>query len=100
MEWDELRKVIIERFNTKSREMGISAYIELSIIEDSPIDGEFVYGEAFPKEGRVWLEVVGPDAFDYEIMETICHELLHLKYPGWDHDSEEFEVMVKCCMRT
>ena len=100
MAWDELRSEIIEMFVTKTTEMGLAADIDLSIIEDAPVDSEFVYGEAFPEEGKVWLEVVGPDASDDEIMETICHELVHLKHPGWGHESEVFEAMVKYCMRT
>ena len=98
--WDELREEIIDTFNARSREMGLAADIDLSIIEDASIDGEFVYGEAFPEEDRVWLEVVGPDASVDEIIETIYHELVHLNHPEWDHDSLEFEATVKRCMRT
>ena len=98
MEWDELRREIIDIFDAKSREMDLEVDIELSIIEDAPVEREFVYGEAFPKEGRVWLEVVGPDASNEEIMETICHELVHLMRPEWNHDSEKFKSMVNLCL--
>ena len=97
--WDELREEIIEVFNARTREMGLPADMELNIIEDAPVDGEYVYGEAFPEENRIWLEVVGPDASDDEIMETICHELVHLEHPELDHDSEVFEIIVKRSMR-
>lgn len=87
---DGLRDEIFEMFDAKSREMGLVANLDLNIIEDAPIVGEFVYGEAFPGENRIWLEVVGPDASDDDILETICHELLHIKYPQTNHNSEMF----------
>ena len=99
-DWEELRVEIAAMFEAKAQQMGLAARLDLSIIEDAPVDGEFVYGEAFPGEGRVWLEVVGPDASDGEILETICHELVHLLHPEWDHDSEVFETMVNLFMRT
>ncbi len=99
MEWIELRNDINEIFTTKSEKLGLNPKLELQFIEDAPIDGEFVYGEAFPNENRVWLEVVAPEASDEEILEILCHELVHLKHPELDHDSKNFEAMVKQYMK-
>ena len=93
--WEELEEEIAAMFHAKTKEAGLKAYLDLTIMEDAPIDEEFVYGEAFPDEGRVMLDVVGPYASDEEIMETICHELVHMMHPEWDHYSNEFEEAVR-----
>jgi len=99
MEWDDLRKDIEVIFHKKSEKLGIRANIELQFIEDAPIVWEYVYGEAFPDENKVWLEVVAPDASNKKITEHICHELIHLKFSDLNHDSEEFEEKVRECMK-
>ena len=73
--------------------------MDLQFTEDAPIVDEYVYGEAFPNENKIWLEVVVPYASTKEITEIICHELLHIKYPELSHDSEAFEKMVKISMK-
>lgn len=61
--------------------------------------GENVYAEAFPLENpsRVWIEV-WPDATDKEIIEIVCHELVHIKHPGLNEESEELKKKVRACM--
>jgi len=95
MNWDEIRREIIRIFQIQSQKINVVANFKLSLIEYAPIEGEYVYGEAFPEEKRIWLEVVAPDASNYEITETIIHELIHLKYPRLDHNSDIFNMKVK-----
>lgn len=85
---------IREIFARMAQKLGLDPTFDLNFIDDTPIIGEHVFGEAFPDENRVWLEVA-PEATDEEIQRTICHELIHLKYPEMDHDSAEFEVEVR-----
>lgn len=99
MEWDGLRNEINEVFLNRSEKLGLNPRLELNFIDDAPVEGENVYGEAFPNENRVWLEVVAPDASDNEILEILCHELIHLKHPEMNHDSKSFEGMVRQCMK-
>jgi len=53
-----------------------------------------VYGEAFPEEKRISLEIFAPDASIDEIERHICHELLHIKYPNISHDDYRFKEEV------
>ncbi|MGF3584332.1 MAG: hypothetical protein ACQXXD_01255 [Thermoplasmatota archaeon] len=73
--------------------------MDVHFIEDAPICDEFVYGTAFPKENRIWLEVVAPYASIKKIKEIMCHELMHLKFPKLSHDSELFKKMVRNAMK-
>lgn len=98
MEWDVLRKGIEDIFHKKSEKLGIRANLELHFTDYAPVEGEYVYGEAFPDENKVWLEVVALDASTTEIMEHICHELIHMKCPDLSHDSNKFKQMVRQCM--
>lgn len=54
-----------------------------------------VYGEAFPEEGRVKLEVFAPKVKDEEIEWNICHELVHIKHPELSHNDPQFNEEVK-----
>jgi len=95
MYWENLRRKMEEIFDKKSKKIGLNAKMEIHFIEDAPIIGEYVYGEAFPDKNKIWLEVVAPDASIREITKIICHELIHLKYPELSHDSEIFEKLVR-----
>lgn len=94
----ELRDEISQVFSRKSKKVGLRPTLDLSFIEDAPVIGENVYGEAFPDENRIWLQVVAPEASDKEISEIVCHELIHLKHLDWDHDSVKFKRATKLCM--
>ena len=96
MHWmEDLRKEMEGIFYKKSKRIGLNAKMEIHLIEDAPIVGEYVYGEAFPDKNKIWLEVVAPDASIKEITKIICHELIHLKYPELNHDSEIFKKLVR-----
>lgn len=95
MYWEDLRKKMEEIFYKKSKKIEINAKMEMQFIEDAPITGEYVYGEAFPDKNKIWLEVVAPDASIREITKIICHELIHLKYPELNHDSEIFKKLIR-----
>jgi len=100
MSWEELRTDIERIFLRKMKKAGLFVSLDLHFIEDAPIVGDNVYGEAFPSEGRIWLEVVAPEASRREITETICHECVHMLRPDLDHDSEEFTRLVnELCKR-
>lgn len=99
MEWIELSNEINEMFSQKAKKLGLNPKLDLNFIEDTPIIGENVFGEAFPDENRVWLEVVAPEASDREILKTLCHELIHIKHPDWNHDSQIFKKAVNQCMK-
>ena len=99
MEWNDLHKEIENIFHKKSEKLGLRPDIEIQFIEDTPVEGEFVFGEAFPDENKIWLEVVAPDASTNEITEIVSHELIHLKFPELSHDSKEFEDKVRECMK-
>lgn len=94
----KVRKEIEKLFEEKKRKLGVEAELELSFLENTPVVGYNVYGEAFPPEKKVVLEVFAPDATTEEIEEIICHELVHLKYPELDEDSKELEENVLNCL--
>lgn len=99
MIWEDLRKDVVKIFQKKLKKFGIQATVELYFIEDPTIVDEYVYGEAFPNENRIWLQVVAPYASMREIKKIICHELLHLKNPKLDHNSKKFENLVRDYMK-
>ncbi|MEM2100326.1 MAG: hypothetical protein QXP45_03190 [Thermoproteota archaeon] len=78
---EEVRAEVEEIFEKKKREIGVEATLKLSFLADFPIIGEYVYGEAFPPEKRVVLEIYAPYATKRKIMKVICEELLHIKHP-------------------
>ena len=80
MKWIELRNEINEMFSQKSEKLGLKPGLELHFIEDAPVEGEPVYGEAFPDENKIWLEVVAPDASNKEILKILSHELIHFRH--------------------
>ena len=97
MEWNSVRQEILEIFKDKSEKLGINPDLEIEFIEDAPVLGEYVYGEAFPDINKVWLQIVAPDASDDKIMEIVCHELIHIKYTELDHNKPKFQKMVEQC---
>ncbi|MDO9538166.1 MAG: hypothetical protein Q7J68_07590 [Thermoplasmata archaeon] len=99
MEWNELRDEINRMFSQKAKKLSLNPTLDLNFIEDTSIIGENVFGEAFPNENRVWLEVVAPDASDKQILKILCHELIHIKHPDWNHDSQLFKKAVSQCMK-
>jgi len=94
MQWNELRNEIEDIIREKSSTLGLTVVFDVNFIENAPIDGEYIYGEAFPEKNRIWLEVVAPDISMDEITETICHELIHLKFPNINHNSPMFNALV------
>lgn len=99
---DELRKKIEKIFEEKKKKLRVEANLDLRFINDVPIIGDNVYGEAFPfeKPPRVWLEVFAPDAKTTEIVEHICHELIHIKYPELREEDRKFKRKIKECTKT
>lgn len=87
---EKIKKIFAE----KLEKFSLKANLDLEFIERRPIEDENVYGEAFPEEKRVRLEVFAPDATDEEIEWNICHELVHIKYPELSHDDPQFDEKV------
>lgn len=96
----KLRKEIEKLFEEEKRKLGVEARLELNFLENTSVVGYNVYGEAFPPEKKVVLEVFAPDAIIEEIEEITCHELVHLKYPELDEDSKELEEKVLNCLNS
>jgi len=88
-------------FSEKSNLLGITVILDIHFIDNPPIVGEAIYGEAFPfeKPPRVWLEVFAPDVTREKIVEIICHELIHIKYPYLRHEDREFLERVEDCKK-
>ena len=100
----EVRKKVENIFKNKMRQLGVKAGLQLNMVRSiwgPPIVGENVYGEAFPfeKPPRVWLEVFVPDATEKKITKTICHELVHIKYPELKDGDPELERKIQACLR-
>lgn len=95
----DVKQKINRIFQKKKQHLGIEVKLEIHFLENAPIIGENIYGESFPFENppRVRLEVFAPDVTRKEIIETICHELIHIKYPNLNHEDKEFlEKIVHC----
>ncbi|MEM2915274.1 MAG: hypothetical protein QXH91_07740 [Candidatus Bathyarchaeia archaeon] len=90
---EELGKEIGRIFERKKREIGIEATLKLGFLEDFPIIGEYVYGQAFPNEKIVVIEVYALYATKKEITRTICEELLHIKHPEMKHGPEFWKMV-------
>ncbi|MBA7504852.1 hypothetical protein ES706_03510 [subsurface metagenome] len=97
----ELRGKIERIFEEKKKKLRIDATLDLRFIDDIPIIGENVYGEAFPFERppRIWLEVFAPDARTAEIIEHICHELIHIQHPEPGEEEKEFKRRIRECIK-
>jgi len=100
----EVRERVEKIFKKKMKQLGVKAGLQLNMVRSiwgPPVVGENVYGEAFPfeKPPRVWLEVFAPDATEKEITETICHELVHIKYPELKDGDPELERKIQACVR-
>jgi len=91
----EIRKIFAEKSNL----LGVTVNLDIHFIDNTPIVGENIYGEAFPFETppRVWLEVFAPDVTGEDIIEMVCHELIHVKYPHLNHEDREFLERVENC---
>lgn len=102
---EKLKRDVERIFNEKRHWAGVNNIIlQVSVatkIWGPPVVGENVYAEAFPHESppRVWIEV-WPEATNKEIAENICHELVHIKHPEVDHESEEFKKKIQACMHS
>ena len=81
----EARRDIERIFEEKKRKLGIEASMKLTFLRDFPIIGEYVYGEAFPTEKKILLEVYAPYATGRMMAKTICEELMHIKHPELKH---------------
>ncbi len=90
----DVEREISKIFEEKKRKFGIDASLEVGFLGHAPIVGENVYGEAFPPEKRVVLEVFAPDATTESITEIICHELVHVEHPELKEECEEFRRRV------
>ncbi|MFW6008099.1 MAG: hypothetical protein ACOCP8_02435 [archaeon] len=91
-------KEIKRIFNKKLRMFSFDVELDLKFIKKRPIVDENVYGEAFPEEKRVKLEVFIYDISIEEIKKIICHELLHIKYPDLSHNDDKFEEELNKCL--
>lgn len=92
-------RLIRRVFREKTEELGVDAVLDLRFLQDFPVVGKYVYGEAFPFETppKVVLEVFAPDATEQEIRSIICEELLHIKHPGLQH-GEELDRLIRACI--
>ena len=99
MKIDGICAEVDQIFQKKARKLRIVPRLDLHLIENASIVDAFVYGEAFPDQNRVWLEIVAFDASIQEITEIICHELIHIKFPKISHDCIEFDEKMKACMQ-
>jgi len=97
----ELRRKTEKIFEEKKRKLGVEAVLDLSFIDKVPIEEVYVYAEAFPFETppRVWMEIVRVwDVTTREITESICEELIHIKHPQIEEESEELKRKIQECM--
>jgi len=86
----------IERtFERKKEKLGIEAELDLQILDHPPVVDENVYGEAFPEERRVMIDVF-PEATTGEIEAVVCEELAHVKHPELRHGSKFWEIVEEC----
>lgn len=92
----EIKKQVERTFERKKKKLGLEATLELDFIDDFPVIGEYVYGEAFPKECRVTLDVFAPFATNKEITETVCEELMHIKHPELKHGPKFWRLVREC----
>lgn len=95
---EDTRKEIEKIFENKKRMLGVEARLDLCFLGDFPIIGAHVYGEAFPSEKRVSLDVFAPDATHSEIVKIICEELIHIKHPEFLNHGPKFWKLVRECM--
>lgn len=92
----ETRGLVEDIFERKKRELGVEATLDLNFIDYVPVIDKYVYGEAFPEERRVKLDIFAPDATDKEITKIICEELAHIKYPEMEHKPEFWRLVREC----
>jgi|GEM_PF-3086640 len=96
---EDVRKDIERIFGEKKKKLGVEATLELTFLSDFPVVGEYVYGEAFPTERRMVLDVYAPMATTKAITRTICEELMHIKRPELKHGTK-FWKLVRDAMAT
>ena len=95
---EDVRRDSERIFERKKKKLDIEATMELNFLSDSPIVGEYVYGEAFPAEKKVVLDVYAPMATNRALTKIICEELIHVKHPELTHDAR-FWRLVRRVMR-
>lgn len=88
-----VRKDAERIFEEKKRKAGVEATMELNFLSDFPVIGEYVYGEAFPAERRVVIDVYAPMATRRSIMKIISEELVHLKHPELSHGTKFWRLV-------
>jgi len=84
----------IERiFQEKKNKLQVEATLELTFLQDFPMIGEYVYGEAFPLEKRITLDIYAPMATRRAITKIICEELMHIKHPELSHGARFWRLV-------
>ena len=78
----------------------MNATLDLEFLNMTPIENEPIYGEAFPDEKRVKIEVFVPDATMKDLTKVICEELLHVKHPEILEHTPRFWGMVGAYTRS
>ena len=105
----EVKKDIERIFEEKKTQLEVEAKLDVVFIDYAPIEGEFVYGEAFPFENppRVRLEVVALDATIEEITKVLCDELIHITepeleqyIPGTLKERKKFKNKIRLCIES
>lgn len=89
----EIKKQIERTFERKKKKLGVEVTLELDFLDDFPVIGEYVYGEAFPAEKRIMLDVFAPLATKKEITKTVCEELMHIKHPELKHGPKFWKLV-------
>ena len=94
-----IKDEISRMFERKRKFVNVEAKLDVGFLDHQPIEGESVYGEAYPfeKPPRVRIDIFPIDATKKDIEATICHELVHIKHPELEH-GKEFEKKVKECI--
>lgn len=95
----EVREEIKTIFERKKQELGVDVTLDLEFLNLTPIEDEPIYGEAFPDEKRIKIDVFAPDATTKDLTKTICEELLHVKHPEIPEHTPRFWGMVGACTR-
>lgn len=89
-------KKIRKIFNGKKNLLKLNnTDLDLVFIWNRPIIGENIYAQAFPNENRIKMEVFAPELTENDIIENVCHELIHIKNPNIDHHEKKFEEKVQ-----
>ena len=90
---EDVRRIAERIFKRKRKKLKIEATLELNFLPDFPIIGEYVYGEAFPGEKRVKIDVYAPMTTNRALNETISEELTHIKHPELAHNARFWRLV-------